>query len=38
MSREVETSRNWNVTYAAVIATEIVCLLLLWWLGRRFGI
>lgn len=38
MSDPVESSRNWSVTYIAVIATEIVCLLLLWWLGQRFGI
>ena len=31
-----ESTRNWNRTYLAVIATEIAVLLALWWLQNHF--
>jgi hypothetical protein len=37
MSDPIQRPRNWSVTYVAVMASEIVWLALLWWLGRHFG-
>jgi hypothetical protein len=33
----VESTRRWSVTYVAVIASELLWLLALWWLGHHFG-
>jgi hypothetical protein len=38
VNEEPESTRNWSVTYVAVVASEIVWLVLLWWLGRHFSI
>lgn len=37
MNEPFESTRNWTVTYLAVIASEILWLVLLWWLGHAFG-
>lgn len=31
-----ESTRNWSITYTAVIAVEIATLLALWWLQNAF--
>jgi hypothetical protein len=33
-----DSGRNWNRTYASVIAVQAVALLMLWWLQRHFGL
>ena len=32
-----DSTRNWTRTYAAVIVTEILTLMALWWLQRHYG-
>jgi hypothetical protein len=33
-----DSTRNWSRTYVAVIITEIVTLMGLWWLQSHYGI
>jgi hypothetical protein len=33
-----ESSRNWTITYAAVIAVEVVVLVALFWLQQHFRV
>ena len=33
-----ESARNWTRTYAAVIVTELLALMALWWLQSHYGV
>lgn len=33
-----DSTRNWSRTYAAVIVTEILTLMALWWLQSHYGV
>jgi hypothetical protein len=37
MNADGESARNWTITYVAVMASEVIWLAALWWLGRTFG-
>ena len=37
-SMSSDSTRNWSRTYVAVIVTEIVTLMGLWWLQSHYGI
>ena len=38
VSMPSESRRNWSRTYAAVIVTEILTLIVLWWLQSHYGV